>query len=258
MARCGASSTSSWAAATPSRPAAIAVITTLDWRAQRLAEKWLTRRGHRAEPAVEDIGASCSGRWRSRRAIAAGSRRCAARTSTTGRSSRSTTGPATCAPTPAAPATTAMRWRSRKFEPKYDAAGDGTRQPGSALKPIVYATAFERKELTPGACSSTSPRCFAVELGAARRRQPGPRTGPRPQGAPVLAQHPGHPGARAGGQRGGRQAGRGDGHPLPGRHGVVPAGRPCGRDRHRRGQAPRSHLGVRRVRQRRRPRCRRG
>ncbi|HKG56534.1 MAG TPA: transglycosylase domain-containing protein [Candidatus Limnocylindrales bacterium] len=40
--------------------------------------------------------------------------------------------------------------RSRKFEPKYDAAGDGARQPGSAFKPIVYATAFEQHKLTPG------------------------------------------------------------------------------------------------------------
>jgi membrane peptidoglycan carboxypeptidase len=40
--------------------------------------------------------------------------------------------------------------RSAKFEPKYDAAGDATRQPGSAWKPIVYATAFEQHRLTPG------------------------------------------------------------------------------------------------------------
>src|SRR6185503_15459656 len=39
---------------------------------------------------------------------------------------------------------------NREFEPKYDAAGDGTRQPGSAWKPIVYATAFDAKRLTPG------------------------------------------------------------------------------------------------------------
>jgi membrane peptidoglycan carboxypeptidase len=39
---------------------------------------------------------------------------------------------------------------SPKFEPKYDAAGDGARQPGSAFKPIVYATAFEQRALTPG------------------------------------------------------------------------------------------------------------
>jgi membrane peptidoglycan carboxypeptidase len=39
---------------------------------------------------------------------------------------------------------------SRKFNPKYDAAGVAARQPGSAFKPIVYATAFERRRLTPG------------------------------------------------------------------------------------------------------------
>ena len=39
---------------------------------------------------------------------------------------------------------------SKRFNPKYDAAGVGTRQPGSAWKPIVYATAFERRALTPG------------------------------------------------------------------------------------------------------------
>ena len=40
--------------------------------------------------------------------------------------------------------------RSRLFEPKYNVAGDGFRQPGSAFKPVVYATAFEQKVLTPG------------------------------------------------------------------------------------------------------------
>ena len=39
---------------------------------------------------------------------------------------------------------------SKRFEPKYDAAGDGARQPGSAFKPILYAAAFEAKRLTPG------------------------------------------------------------------------------------------------------------
>src|SRR4051794_5458709 len=39
---------------------------------------------------------------------------------------------------------------SKKFEPKYDAAGDGARQPGSAFKPILYSTAFDTKRLTPG------------------------------------------------------------------------------------------------------------
>ena len=39
---------------------------------------------------------------------------------------------------------------SKRFEPKYDAAGDGARQPGSAFKPILYAAAFESKRLSPG------------------------------------------------------------------------------------------------------------
>ncbi|HEX5012792.1 MAG TPA: transglycosylase domain-containing protein [Candidatus Limnocylindrales bacterium] len=39
---------------------------------------------------------------------------------------------------------------SKKFEPKYDVAGDGERQPGSAWKPIVYASAFDTGALTPG------------------------------------------------------------------------------------------------------------
>jgi membrane peptidoglycan carboxypeptidase len=42
------------------------------------------------------------------------------------------------------------RLASRKFDPKYDVAGDGTRQPGSAWKPILYSTAFDTRRLTPG------------------------------------------------------------------------------------------------------------
>jgi membrane peptidoglycan carboxypeptidase len=40
--------------------------------------------------------------------------------------------------------------KSKLFEPKFDVAGDGYRQPGSAFKPIVYATAFDKKVLDPG------------------------------------------------------------------------------------------------------------
>ena len=39
---------------------------------------------------------------------------------------------------------------SKRFEPKYDAAGDGYRQPGSAWKPILYGAGFESKAITPG------------------------------------------------------------------------------------------------------------
>ncbi|HEU4674017.1 MAG TPA: transglycosylase domain-containing protein [Candidatus Limnocylindrales bacterium] len=39
---------------------------------------------------------------------------------------------------------------SRKFNPKYDVLSSGFRQPGSAWKPVLYSTAFERHALTPG------------------------------------------------------------------------------------------------------------
>ncbi len=39
---------------------------------------------------------------------------------------------------------------SKRFNPKFDAAGVGKRQPGSAFKPVLYATAFDQKALTPG------------------------------------------------------------------------------------------------------------
>jgi penicillin-binding protein 1A len=39
---------------------------------------------------------------------------------------------------------------SAKFQPKFDVAGDGSRQPGSAWKPILYASAFDSHKLTPG------------------------------------------------------------------------------------------------------------
>jgi membrane peptidoglycan carboxypeptidase len=38
---------------------------------------------------------------------------------------------------------------SKRFQPQFDAAG-APRQPGSAFKPVVYATAFDRGVLTPG------------------------------------------------------------------------------------------------------------
>jgi membrane peptidoglycan carboxypeptidase len=58
---------------------------------------------------------------------------------------------------------------SPKFEPKYDAAGDGTRQPGSAFKPIVYATAFEHGALTPGSLLLDITTEFAPGAGWAPR-----------------------------------------------------------------------------------------
>jgi peptidoglycan glycosyltransferase len=40
--------------------------------------------------------------------------------------------------------------KSRAFDPKYDVAGIGYRQPGSAWKPMVYTSAFDERVLTPG------------------------------------------------------------------------------------------------------------
>jgi membrane peptidoglycan carboxypeptidase len=37
-----------------------------------------------------------------------------------------------------------------QFDPKFDVAGIGYRQPGSAWKPIMYAAGFEEKRITPG------------------------------------------------------------------------------------------------------------
>ena len=174
------------------------------------AEQWLAAAVDRPEPQVEAGDAPAAEPEDRPSRTAAGSTTCAARTSTTRRSSRSTTGPATCWPTSAAPATTGTSLASRKFEPKYDAAGDGARQPGSAWKPIVYASAFDTGkphagQPPPRHHDRVRPR---PELGAARRRPARARPGPRPQGAPVLAQHPGDPGAPAGRQRGGRRPGR--------------------------------------------------
>src|SRR6478752_3656775 len=39
---------------------------------------------------------------------------------------------------------------SAKFSPKFDVAGSGTRQPGSAFKPVLYSAAFNSGKLTPG------------------------------------------------------------------------------------------------------------
>ena len=60
---------------------------------------------------------------------------------------------------------------SPKFEPKFDAAGDGARQPGSAFKPIVYASAFDTPEAHAGQPAARRHDPVRAEgLGAARRR----------------------------------------------------------------------------------------
>jgi membrane peptidoglycan carboxypeptidase len=125
------------------------VITTLDWRAQQLAEKWLA-----AGAIAPNLSRQKSAALLKSLKIGAGDRRWV--NALRGKDLHNgalvaidyRTGDVR------AYAGSAGYYRedlaSRKFEPKYDAAGDGARQPGSAFKPIVYSTAFDTKRLTPG------------------------------------------------------------------------------------------------------------
>ena len=109
------------------------VTTTLDWKMQQTAEKWLYAAARAPNPRTRRP------RSRPRRArsrTGAGSRTCAARTSTTARSALSTTGPARSSRTSARAATTAPA--TKQFQPQFDVLADGWRQPGSSIKPINY------------------------------------------------------------------------------------------------------------------------
>ena len=208
--RSAASSRRSSARTRRSRPAATRVITTLDWRAQQLAEKWLAAAAIAPNLKREGVGARCSRslkiggarsgldqrparqgppQRRARRARLPDRRRARLRrqrgllprrAARAASSSRSTTPPATAPASPARPS-------SRSSTPR----------------------AFDTSKLTPGSLLLDITTEFGRGgLGAARRRPARARPGPRPQGAPVLAQHPGDPGAPAGRQRGGRRPGR--------------------------------------------------
>ena len=129
--------------------AGLTVITTLDWRAESLAEKWLA-----AAAVAPNLKRTASARLLSSLKIGAGDRAWinALRGKDLHNGSLVTidyrTGDVL------AYVGSAGYYRddlaSRKFEPKYDVAGDGARQPGSAFKPIVYASAFDTRKLTPG------------------------------------------------------------------------------------------------------------
>ena len=125
------------------------VITTLDWKAQRLAEKWLA-----AAAIAPNLPRSKAERLLDRSKVPARER--AWIRGLRGKDLHNG-------------ALVALDYRSgdvlayagsagygrddlasRRFEPKYDAAGDGARQPGSAFKPVLYAAAFDAKKLTPG------------------------------------------------------------------------------------------------------------
>lgn len=125
------------------------VTTTLDWRAQELAEKWLA-----AAAIAPNLPRERMDKMLDALEIGAGDRRWIERLR--GKDLHNA-------------ALVALDYRSgdvlayagsagyyqdaladRKFDPKFDAAGTGARQPGSAFKPLLYAAAFESRVLTPG------------------------------------------------------------------------------------------------------------
>lgn len=125
------------------------VITTLDWRAQRLAERWLG-----AAAIAPNIPRKKAARMLDELKIPSGDRRWI--TALRGKDLHNgalvaldyRTGDVLAYAGSAGYARDDLA--SSEFEPKYDAAGDGARQPGSAWKPILYAAAFEARRLTPG------------------------------------------------------------------------------------------------------------
>ena len=125
------------------------VITTLDWDAQQLAEKYvyaatviphLPFNQARKEMNRLDLKGVDRG-WVSQPPVQGPPQRRAGRRSTTGR--------ATSSPTSAAAATSARTSRAGSSS-RSSMRPSAFRQPGSAFKPIVYATAFDERELTPG------------------------------------------------------------------------------------------------------------
>jgi membrane peptidoglycan carboxypeptidase len=125
------------------------VITTLDWRAEQLAEKWLA-----AAAIAPNLGAKGSAALLKSLRIGPADRTWV--NALRGKDLHNGALVALDYRTGDVLAYTGSAGYYRedlaspKFEPKYDAAGDGARQPGSAWKPIVYASAFDAKRLTPG------------------------------------------------------------------------------------------------------------
>ncbi len=232
------------------------VTTTLDWRAQRLAEKWLA-----AAAITPNTSRRAAERFYSHSRIPAAER--AWLRDLRGKDLHNA-------------ALVALDYRngdvlayvgsagytrddlsSAKFEPKYDVAGDGTRQPGSAWKPILYASAFDAKRLTPGSL------LLDVTTEFDRGQDWAPRDADQLERGPVLVRKalqyslniPAIRALAAGRQRTRRHDRREDGYPLRRRAPGLPAGRPGRRARHGRGATARPGVGLRHDRERRCPQC---
>lgn len=125
------------------------VITTLDWRAESLAEKWLS-----AAAIAPNLKSSASAKLLKSLKIGSADRRWINALRGKDLHNGSLVAIDYRTGDVLAYAGSAGYYQdqltSRKFNPKYDVAGDGARQPGSAFKPILYASAFDAKKLTPG------------------------------------------------------------------------------------------------------------
>ena len=125
------------------------VITTLDWGAESLAEKWLA-----AAAIAPNLKTKASSALLKNLKIGAGDRQWINALRGKDLHNGSLVAVDYRTGDVLAYAGSAGYYRddlaNREFEPKYDAAGDGARQPGSAFKPIVYASAFDARKLTPG------------------------------------------------------------------------------------------------------------
>ena len=118
---------------------------------------------------------------------------------------------------------------TKKFQPRFDVIADGWRQPGSAFKPIVYGSGIDARHDHGGVDVHGRRDRLRRRRPAHGRGQPRARAGPHPQRAPVLAQHPRGQGGRGHRQRHDPGDRRVDGDPVPQRRGrrghLVPAGR---------------------------------
>ena len=110
----------------------------------------LHHRRHGADQHVAGRARRRRSRTRASSRIERGSRPSTAWTCTTALSSRWTLEPATSSPTSAAPGYYREDLASPQLDPKFDVAGRGYRQSGSAWKPLVYAAGFDAGTVTPG------------------------------------------------------------------------------------------------------------
>ena len=102
-----------------------------------------------------------------------------------------------------------------QFQPQFDVVTQGYRQPGSAFKPFNYVVGIDDADVHGRRHAHGQRHRLRRRLLADRRRQPRAWPRPRPQRAPVLAQHPGRQGGRPQPARAPLRAGQGLRDDLP-------------------------------------------